>query len=192
MPEIRPPENPETVKMTAAIQLMSFELMSNFNSTITPQNWTRVHDYDRAFTNGAGYNDPRGPRVNYILGKDIGADLPAYTKAGMICGGTFITGEAQGNYLVCRAGVDGIDADSLPSLVKIITRHWYTHAVSMEDPPEIISNFPQGNGGKVVMPFIFRGVIKYPLAWFQRWQANVLPHPLAVYLPLVDVPTEAP
>lgn len=198
MPEVMPPNNAIAVYMTEAIQLMSYNLMFAMNKLITAQLWTRVHDGDRAFTNGHGFDmyteNPDGtktsdPRANYVLKKDLTAELPAYDKCQRVCGGSFIRGvETLRNgvpVLRCVAGVHGIDADkpilSDPeSIQKIIDNSWFIYAVSM-DTPTSISHFPQGQGGPVAIPFLIRNAIEFPLQHFEKWEANALPDPLKIY-----------
>lgn len=182
MPEERTPDNALSLPMTEAIQRMSFRLMTYANPTVTPTDWTRVHDYDRCFNNGQGFRDQSDPRANYITGEDLDKELPKYDKAMRVCGGTFITGTAVSDKLICRAGVDGIDANSpMPDAATIIRKHWFTYAVSVSNDYKKIVHFPQGNGGAVLVPFVFRGEITFPLVWFERWVGNELPDPLRIY-----------
>lgn len=193
MPEERTPEGWTRVWMTEPIQRMSYWLMTHANPSVTPNGWTKVHRWDKCFNNNQGFERDGDPRANYIMGIDLDAELPAYDKAMRICGGTFITGSQVGDKLVCRAGVDGIDADSpMPETETILRHNWFTHAVSVNNDYKVISHFPQGNGGPVLVPFIFRNTITFPLEWFQRWQADELPDPLKIYLPMVEVPREEP
>lgn len=183
MPEVLPPDNPGVVAMTPEIQQMSYALMTRLNPTITKTQWTRVHDYDRAFNNFNGFNNDRDPRANYILGENLGAPLPKYDKAQRVCGGSLISGRADGDWLYCAAGVDGIDASQpLPTVDEIIARSWYILAVSVNNDFTKISHFPQGNGGVVAIPFIFSGVIRFPLYCFERWTQVERPDPLKIYL----------
>jgi hypothetical protein len=181
MPEVMPPLNAGVIKMSLDIQDMSRKLMRAMNPTITDKQWTAIHSFDRAFTNGSGFNDASDPRVNYILGTDLFAPLPVYDKAQRVCGGSFIRGEAVGDKLICTSGVHGINpSEEMPSVEQIIDQNWYIYAVSM-DAPTKISHFPQGNGGVVPIPFIFSGSISFPLIHFQRWQSDTLPDPLRIY-----------
>jgi hypothetical protein len=182
MPEVTPPAEASVVKMTESIQRMSYELMRHFNPAITPQKWTKIHDHDRAFTNFNGFSKSSDPRANYILGKDLTSPLPKYDKAQRVCGGTFIRGTAQGDWLHCIPGIHGIDANApMPSLQTIISNNWYVYAVSVNSDFTRISHFPQGDGGPVVIPFIFGKAISFPLAYFERWNRTELPDPLKIY-----------
>lgn len=181
MPEVMPPKNALSVDMTENIQRMSYDLMTSVNSFITPKLWSAVHDGDRAFTNFQGFDMPGDPRRNYILNTNMTSELPKYDKAQRVCGGSFIRGEAVGDVLICKSGVHGIDPDkTMPDTKTIMDNHWFIYAVSM-DRLDSISHFPQGQGGPVLIPFIFRGVIEFPLIHFERWQADTLPDPLRIY-----------
>lgn len=183
MPEERTPDYARALQMTEAIQQMSWRLMSYANASVTRKQWTVVHDYDRCFNNGTGFLNDADPRANFITGEDLDKPLPRYDKAQRVCGGTFITGEAVNDKLVCRAGVDGIDGyGPMPDTRKIIEKNWFTYAVSVNNDYTKIAHFPQGNGGPVLVPFIFRDTITFPLEWFVRWEAYSLPDPLKVYL----------
>ena len=185
MPEVLPPDNPIAIPMTAAIQRMSFELMRYFNPIITAAKWTKVHEHDIAFTNYNGFGNSGDPRANHITGENLDKGLPKYDKAQRVCGGSFIHGDAIGGSLVCRAGVHGISADGpMPELETIVKNNWYIHAVTQANGR--ISHFPQGwDGadyyGPVVIPFIFKGTITFPIKYFEVWRGNILPDPLRVY-----------
>lgn len=181
MPEVMPSLHPRTVDMTKDIQWMSYRLMKYLNPAITNVDWTRVHDHDRAFTNFNGFDKPGDPRANFILNQNTAEALPKYDKE-RLCGGTFVMGEPIGSALVMRAGVHGIDADSpMPDTATIIAKHWFTYAVSVNTDYTKISHFPQGDGGAVAIPIIFRGTITYNLNCFERWESDTLPDPLKFY-----------
>jgi len=185
MPEVMPPIDAIAVDMTEAIQLMSFNLMLKGNNLITGPLWTRVHDGDRAFTNYQGFDMAGDPRANFVLRQDLSSPLPKYDKCQRVCGGSFVRGiETVTNgvpVLRCVAGIHGIDADKpMPDTQTILDNNWYIYAVSM-DTPTNISHFPQGQGGPVLIPFIIRGAIEFPLQHFERWESDVLPDPLKVY-----------
>jgi hypothetical protein len=182
MPEVVPPDNPVAVEMTETIQRMSYELMVYFNPLITADLWTKVHDYDRAFTNHQGFNKPDDPRANFITGENPDSPLPKYDKAQRLCGGQFLRSEIHGDRFVCTPGVHGIDANKpIPSIETIVNNNWYLFAVTLGSRSEIISHFPQGQGGPVAIPFIFDREIEFNAAWFTRWESDELPDPLKFY-----------
>ena len=183
LPEVMPPLNYKPLKMTRSIQLLSYDIMWNMNPTISINNWTAVHDHDRAFTNGQGFGDSSDPRVNYLTGENLFAEEPKYDKAQRVCGGSFIRGDAVGDKLICRPGIHGIDPNNLPTMQEVIERNWFIYAVSTGANDEsAISHFPQGHGLPVVIPFIFENDIEFELKYFQRWEGDELPDPLRVYL----------
>jgi len=182
MPEVTPPTNSFMLDMTKAIQDMSYALMLYFNTSITANLWTKVHRYDKAFNNGNGFEKDGDPRWNYITGANAGAELPRYDKAQRLCGGQFIRGVVVGNELHCTAGVHGIDGSKpIPSVSTIVENNWHLFAVSVNSDFTQISDFPQGQGGVVAIPFIFTGVIKFPLSYFAKWESDVLPDHLKIY-----------
>lgn len=184
MPEVMPPEVVQAVEMTMWIQVMSYDLMRKVNTAITTALWRKIHSYDRAFNNFPqnGY-DGGIVHADFINGKDVNASLPRYDKAQRVCGGSFVTGDAVSDKLVMRSGVHGIDPDGpMPEINTIIAKHWFIYAVSIGTTNEgAISHFPQGKGGPVLIPLIFRGTITFPLKYFERWESDSLPDPLRIY-----------
>ena len=183
MPEVTPPINAIALPMTESIQHMSYDLMRYFNPAITTSLWTKVHRYDKAFNNNNGFERPGDPRWNYIANTNSGSPLPKYDKAQRLCGGQFVRGVVVGDELHCTAGVHGIDGLSpMPSVSTIVENNWYLFAVSVNSNFTQISDFPQGQGGVVAIPFIFTGVIKFPLSYFTRWEGNSLPIHTKIYI----------
>jgi len=183
MPEVMPPQYYDKVEMTADIQRMSYELMRKINPSVTGNIWRNCHSDGRAMTNFNGYIDKTGgiPRADYINNRDLTAPLPAYDKPQRLFGGSFVRGVAQNGRLICTAGIHGIDADApLPSIDEIIKNHWYTVAVNVNSDFTVMSDWSQGQGGHIVFPFIFRGVIEFDLQYFERWDKDELPDPLKV------------
>lgn len=181
-PEVIPPTNPISLAMTSVIQRMSYDLMRHFNPAITENLWTKVHRFDKAFNNGNGFEDPTDPRVNFVTGDNLTYSYPKYDKAQRLCGGQFVRGNVVGNELHCIAGVHGIDGSKpMPSVSAIVENNWYLFAVSVNENFTQISNFPQGLGGVVAIPFIFTGTIKFPLSYFTKWESDSLPDHLKIY-----------
>jgi len=187
MPEVMPPLYPRTVDMTREIQWMSYYLMRKLNPYITALDWTHVHNHDKAFTNFNGFGDDTDPRANFILNQSTTEQLPKYDKAGRLCGGTFVTGDAVGYTLVMRAGVHGIDPFSpMPDTETIIAKHWFTYALSVNKEYTRVNHFPQGIGPDgneypVAIPIIFKGTITFNINCFERWEQPTLPDPLKMY-----------
>lgn len=191
MPEVIPPVDQLALNMTKEIQEMSFNLMKHFNKNITPKLWTAVHDGERAFTNFNGFGTGKmggGPRANFITKSDLGAPLPRYDKMGRLCGGMFVRGEQQGDYLVCTPGKHGIDARKpLPDIQTIVDNNWYFFAVVWFEgkgkKPGRVSYFPAGKGSEepVAIPFIFDRDVKFPISYFDKWEKDTLPIYLEYY-----------
>ena len=179
-PAVIPPIETYALAMTRGIQLMSFALMLHLNPLITAKKWHALHGSAVAMNNGKqnGYNNDI-PHVDFVSGIDVGASLPRYDKMQRTFQGTFITGTLEGDRIVCRPGVDGIDAmQPLPDVETIVRKNWYVVAVTAGD---VIYNFPQGLGAWVVYPFIFSKPISFEARYFQHWDRDYLPDPLKVY-----------
>ena len=184
MPEVMPPLNYSQVPMTEEIQRMSFALMQRINNQVTGPIWRKCHSDGRAMTNFVGYPDATGgtPKADYINNKDLKAPLPAYDKAQRVFGGSFVRGVAQNGKLYLTPGIHGIDADApLPDIDTIVKNHWYVVAVNVNDDFKVMSDWAQGQGGHIVFPFIFRGVLEFDLQYFEKWQSDTLPDALKVY-----------
>ena len=184
MPEVMPPIFSGRVKMTKAIQEMSFALMRAINPAVTGSIWRRCHSDGRAMNNFSGFIDGTGgiPRADYINNRDLSEPLPAYDKAQRVFGGSLIDGVVHADKLVCTAGIHGIDADApMPSVETIIKNHWYVVAVNVNADFTVMSDWAQGQGGHIAFPFIFHGVIEFDLQYFQAWE-GAAPDPLKVYL----------
>ena len=191
MPEVIPPVVQRALDMTKEIQEMSFNLMKHFNKDITPKLWTNVHDGERAFTNFNGFGNGKqggGPRANFITSSDLSAPLPRYDKMGRLCGGMFVRGVQQGNELVCTPGKHGIDANKpLPDIQTIVDNNWYFFAIvwyqAKGKKPGYVSHFPAGKGsdGPVAIPFIFNMDVKFPIEYFEKWEADELPDSVKYY-----------
>lgn len=191
MPEVTPPLYGVGLDMTDSIQQMSYDLMLYFNKAIqTPdwnpkKIWTNIHDHDRAFTNGQGFNNDGDPRRNYILKENLDSPFPKYDKQGRLCGGAFIRGLAEvdslGREIIrCKPGVHGIDATKpLPSIQTIVNNNWYFFAINYF--PTHVEHFAQGQGQPIAIPFIFDRDVKFERKFFEVWESDVLPNPLKIY-----------
>lgn len=179
MPAVAPSFNVEPVLFDERLQLLSWELMRRLNPTITRQQWRSVYRFDRAFTNGNGFDAPDDVRADYVNRLDLGAPLPKLMKA-LICSGSLYQGVEQSEYLIMHPGVHAIDVYHPADIDEVIARRWYFLAVSWTGSGGV--HFPQGNGGIVAIPFILRAPTSYPKMWFQRWDDIVYPDPLKMYL----------
>jgi hypothetical protein len=92
----------------------------------------------------------------------------------------FIRGVVYGDKLVCRPGIHAVDALSpMPSIDEVMEKNWYFTATTWSGSS--VNNFPQGRGLPVLIPYILRTAVEYPLAWFERWTGEDLPEPLRIY-----------
>lgn len=177
-PEVRPSVNARPVNFGRYEQWLSFNLANGRNPEITKARWRSIYDVGRAFTNEQGFSDDHSKR-DWVNGIDLNASEDPKLMKAIICGGMFIRGEVSGDYLVCRPGISGIDVNkTLPSLTEVLDKGWYFHAVRAG---KIVYNFPQGQGGPVLIPYFLREVVTYPIAWFEPWNSNSLPDPQKFY-----------
>lgn len=213
MPEVRPSVDARPIEMTEVIQWIMYEVMTRKNHVITREKFRVVLGGGIMLTNQQGWDDPRaGPRADYVNGRDIGAELPLLMKA-IMNGGMYIpnhTGTVVGNEIICRPGIHGLDANSLPKTwqdfaganeemkraammmyVKtqadlIFSRHWYFEALNYHRNPDRVSRFAQGwDGadyyGPVHIAYILRDPTPYPRVWFKEWIGRDYPDPLKYY-----------
>lgn len=176
-PEVRPSDWQNGIAFTEELQRLSFDLMRWGNSLITAADWRVVYKNDVMLTNNQSWGENQ-VRADYINGLNLDAPLPKLMKV-TICGGSLYGGIPEGDELTFRPGVDGIDANgaAIPPLETVIKNGWYFHAVTwIRDG--VIAHFPQGHGGKVLIPLVLTIPVSYPLAWFERWDGVELPDPL--------------
>lgn len=180
MPEIRPAlPNPLPVIFTRDLQWLSWNF-NTYNPDFTKGNWRTVFGFTTAFTNGNGFNNPNDPRRDYVNGLNLDAPYPKLMKA-LICGGMFIRGEVRGDNLHCIPGVHAIDANKpIPTIDVVREKNWYFVATTQYYGK--VSNFPQGHGRHVYIPYALREEVTYPIAWFTEWAEDYLPDPLKIYL----------
>jgi hypothetical protein len=187
MPCVRPAYNARAVTFTKELQLMSYAL--NFaNPNLTKNKWRVVYGDGTAFCNGSGFGARDGDvYADWVNLLNLTAELPALQK-GIICGGAFLRGVIEGDYLVCTPGVHAIDGTgAVPSVEEVLAKQWCFTATT--GGWERVSHFPQGGGLPVLIPFVLREVTRYPLRGegytnFVRWDADTLPNPLTFYNPL--------
>jgi hypothetical protein len=71
-----------------------------------------------------------------------------------------------------------------PALLATLIREkvWYFTATTRSG--DRINNFPQGEGGPVLIGYFLNKPAIYPLSWFEPWSSDDLPDPLKLYHPL--------
>lgn len=179
MPEIRPSENANPVVFHKDLQLVSWE-MNTYNALFTKNNWRVVYGDPTAFCNGQGYGNSSDPRADWVSLRDLMKPFPKLMKA-IICGGMFIRGIKIGGFLHCLPGIHAIDAKKpIPTKDEIFARNWYFVATTQLNGK--VSNFPQGHGSHVYIPYALEEEVTYPIEWFTEWDEDFLPDPLKIYL----------
>lgn len=187
MPIVRPSIYAPAIPFTAEMQIRSFQL-NRHNPNFTGDKWRGVYARGTAFTNENGFHDS-DPRADYVNNRDITnpPKLPKLMKA-IICGGMFIRGTVIGNELICRPGIDAIDANKpIPTVEEILEKNWYFTATTGGE--NRVNNFPQGGGLPVLIPYFLIEPTPYPMidnngyTWFERWDREYLPNPLTIYNP---------
>lgn len=189
MPSILQANNSIKLYMTEAIQWMCFDMAKHFApTTMTVKKYGAIYGDAVAMTNKTGYGNT--PRANYPAGENLTSELPAFDKQRTFSG-AFVTGVAVGDALLCRPGVDAIDARNFQYphgtpqadeiLQEIIERHWYCLATT--NGGDQAYNFPYLLPYPVVYPFILPRDTYFPLGWFAPWNDVAYPDPLRIYLP---------
>lgn len=179
LPEIRPSlPNVDPVEFTRKLQELSWA-MNTYNPLFTKNNWRTVYGNPTAFCNGNGFGDPLDPRADWINMLDLKMPFPKLMK-GLICGGMFIRGVNDDRFLYCIPGVHAIDPGNVPDVATVMRNNWYFVATTQYFGK--VSNFPQGHGKPVYIPYVLRETASYPLSWFTRWESDTLPDPLKIYL----------
>ena len=136
----------QPITFTQPMQWLSWWLMKRLNETISMKQWGAVYAGDRWGTNGNGW-DPK-------------------LMDGLSFSGSAYAGEEDEHDVIMRPGVQGIDVyRPLPDVDEVLENGWYFYAVNNTNPP---TNFPQGNGGVVAIPYFLREAATYPKAWFVK------------------------
>ena len=189
MPCVNPALNVAGIIFTASMQWLSYNLASSQNPKVTKDKWRVVYDGGTAFTNQNGWDMKDKPqRRDYVNGRDLDLEFPKLMRA-IICSGNFFTGQPvtvnKEQYIQMTPGIDAIDGTKpLPSVSEVIEKGWRFVATTATYVNGVwrVSNFPQGGGGKVWIPYILTKPALYPARWFQRWESDTLPEPTKVYL----------
>ncbi len=157
LPEVFP-LNDQKTSFGNAWQLLSYEM----NPGMTGEHWRSLYAYNRAFTNGTGFNGSE-PRADYVNGRDLSYPLPAWDKT-RLCGGATIRGIEQPPYLY----VDILDGfSSAPTWEELKAKPWlYFHAVNTTENG--ITRFPQNDGRPCLVPLVGSGVARILLASVQK------------------------
>lgn len=168
-PEVFILQATHVVKMDVELQHLMYDLFTagtpSMKETTRKGKWRSLYQYDRAFTNGTGFNDDSDPRADYINMQDLEYELPKLDKT-RVCGGATVRGEVDGDWV----WVETIQADSLPTIGYVLGRPWlYFHATTSRDASgePAVGRFPQGDGEPCFVPLVSRYPVRYPLAHLQ-------------------------
>lgn len=189
MPSILQADNSIKLYMTESIQWLAFDLLEHFApTTMTVKKYGAVYGDAVAMTNKTGYGNT--PRANFPAGENLTAELPAFDKQRTFSG-AFVTGTVVGTTLMCRPGVDAVDANGFSyvpgtenakqTLQTVLEKHWY--CIATANGGDRAFNFPHLLPHPVVYPFILSRDSYWPLQWFAAWDDVVYPDPLKVYMP---------
>lgn len=155
-----------------AWQLLEYSL----NEGMTPNKWTALHRYDKAFNNNQGFQRDGDPRANFVTGDNLTAELPK--QATLICGGNILRGVVQDEDLL----VDTLDPrNPPPSKAWVLMNRWsYQFALNVKRDGTI-SRFPQNDGRDVIVLNLATRRMTYPLNKLRLIRAGtVLPSPYAI------------
>lgn len=174
-PQIQRMEPYHMTRFTRGWQELSFEMNNTNGLSMTSQKWTSLYDWERVITNEQGMGKPGDPRVNYIEGTNIGAELPKV--ASLLFGGNVITGASDGAYL----WVETLDASGPPpSLEYILARRWLYSIGTNVSKNGSVGRLPQGSGRDVLLPIYASKPVKFPLSKLRRLRDDEpIPNPYA-------------
>jgi hypothetical protein len=141
LPEVFP-LNGERTPFGADWQKLSYAL----NPGMTGDKWRSLYAYNRAFTNGTGFNGTE-PKADYVNDIDLDCPDPAWDKT-RVCGGATITGVIDGPDLIVKI----LDGDGpAPSLDWLLAHPWfYFHALNTTDAG--LTRFPLVGSGEARIP----------------------------------------
>lgn len=142
-------------------QLLSYAM----NPGMTRGKWRILYEYDTAFTNGTGFNEPDSPRADYVNNLDLSYPDPLW-QSFLFCGGATLTGVIDGPDLLISK-LDGFGP--APTVEWILARPWFFfEALNVYKDDLHTSRFPQNDGRPVLIPLVGSGVARYPLAKLQK------------------------
>lgn len=121
------------------------------NPGITKRGFRSLLSWDRAFTNGTGFDDPkRPPRADYVNDRDTSAKLPRFDKV-RVCGGAILHGKQIGEYLLVETLAGNKPP---PDLEWVKARPWLYFRAVVVLPDGNVGDFPQNGGNPVYIPLV--------------------------------------
>lgn len=131
------------------------EFIMALNPGMTAHGFRSLLSWDRAFTNGTGFDQPgKPPRRDYINNRDLKAKLPRLDKV-RVCGGAILHGKRVGDVLI----VETLNGRKKPPPVEWVkARPWLYFRACTVLPDGSTAEFPQNGGRPVYMPLVSSGV----------------------------------
>jgi hypothetical protein len=171
-PEVRQMYPVHFVEFGRAWQLKSFAMNQPW---LTPAKWTQVYGWQLWIDNNNGFGNGDDPRVNFVTGENIGADLPKVEC--LTCGGNLLRVRGE-MFAKTNAGledcyiIETLDYRNRPP--EFIPRWLTTVAVSM-DSNGIPRRFPQGEQPNGFMPDVLHPLLADPLRFvitIPKWRCE--------------------
>lgn len=158
-------------RFTRGWQLLSFAM----NPGMSYSKWISLYSWTTVITNEQGFGKPGDPRVDFIGGTNLGAELPKV--ASLLFGGNVITGRVEGVWL----WVETLDASKpAPTLDHILSKRWLYSIGTNVSKNGSVGRLPQGSGRDVLLPIYASKPVKFPLSKLRRLRDDEpIPNPYA-------------
>lgn len=169
------------VKMTSAIQWLQWGVIQHHNVDATPDVTDRLFADDIALCNHHGLDDPDNPRVNYVMGTNLGYEEPRLMDAILMAGGLY-NAVKNGNEIRFYPGVHSVDENNIPDVETVVRNGWAVRAVSWHAGRGGFGEdfFKPGRVGPFYYAHVISDVAKYPSEYFEWWDRDYPPDPLKV------------
>jgi hypothetical protein len=150
VPEVFHFDQHAPVRLTEAWQKLIFSM----NPGMDGQGFRSLLAYNRAFTNGTGFNG-NPARADYINRLNLDKKDSFFDKA-RLCGGAVIFGYVIRNKVTILT-LDGRRPP--PSLEYVLSRPWFYYEAITVKADGSNGRFPQNNGEPVLMPLVAGGKV---------------------------------
>lgn len=152
VPEVFHFDQDAPTKLTHAWQ----DFIMALNPGMTGDGWRSLAKWDRAFTNGTGYDNPNGSiYADFINKRDMTAKPPVEDKC-RCCGGANLHGTVSNGVLTIET-LDG--SKDPPALDWVLARPWLYFQCYTIKPDNTNGDFPQNNGKPVYWPLVANGKV---------------------------------
>lgn len=174
------------IQFTRELQFLSWEFTQFKNKLMDSMNWARTFNGDVMLTNGNGWDNQKKPedqRRDYVNNRYYGYPDP-YLMDAIYSAGNFMPYlEERDGHLWAIPGLSGVNVNGvLPSVEQIWERNWYMR-LTVNQKSETTGNpsdFPNGKGLGVFVPYFLRESVPFTTTHFERWDSDVLPDPLEI------------